>query len=133
MTEKYIISRKDAKSQGLTRYFTGIPCKYSHISERYVVNGLCIECQAIARNSEKNRSYQRDWIVKKKKENPEISEILKIKMREKRANPDSGIKKYEKEYRENNKQRERERIYAWRENNKEMVKAAAYGFILCQR
>jgi hypothetical protein len=31
-----IISRAEAKARGLTRYFTGKPCKYGHIAERYV-------------------------------------------------------------------------------------------------
>ena len=41
------------------RFSTGKPCKYGHISERYVANGGCVFCQAIKRiqwrknNSEK--------------------------------------------------------------------------------
>lgn len=42
-----IISLKDAKEKGLTRYFTGRPCKYGHISERRVSSRLCIECARI--------------------------------------------------------------------------------------
>ena len=29
-----LISRADAKARGLKRYFTGIPCKHGHVSER---------------------------------------------------------------------------------------------------
>lgn len=29
-----LVIRKDAKSEGLVRYFTGKPCKYGHVSER---------------------------------------------------------------------------------------------------
>ncbi len=36
--------RRTAKALGLTRYFTGEPCKNGHIAERRVANGLCIEC-----------------------------------------------------------------------------------------
>lgn len=39
-----IISRKDARAQGLKRYFTGEPCKSGHVSERAVSNGNCLEC-----------------------------------------------------------------------------------------
>ena len=39
-----IITKKEAKSQGLVRYFTGEPCGRKHISERYVRCGTCISC-----------------------------------------------------------------------------------------
>ncbi len=42
-----IISREEAKSQGLKRYFTGIPCKYGHIATQLVVSGYCQECDRI--------------------------------------------------------------------------------------
>ena len=34
-----IINRQQAKQQKLNRYFTGLPCKYEHISERYTFTG----------------------------------------------------------------------------------------------
>ena len=40
-----VISRAEAKRQGLPRYFTGKPCKHGHISERATHNGLCLECK----------------------------------------------------------------------------------------
>jgi len=42
--DKKIIIRKEAKSLGLSRYFTGKPCKHSHISERKTSNGDCLSC-----------------------------------------------------------------------------------------
>ncbi len=42
-----IISRKEAKAQGLTRYFTGIPCIHGHVCEKLVSNHSCIECGRI--------------------------------------------------------------------------------------
>jgi len=38
-----IISRKEAKENGLTRYFTGKSCKHGHIAERFISYG-CVEC-----------------------------------------------------------------------------------------
>lgn len=38
-----INSRKEAISNGLSRYFTGKPCKHGHVAERYVCGG-CVEC-----------------------------------------------------------------------------------------
>ena len=40
-----IITRSEAKSQGLPHYFTGRPCKHGHISERYTSSGVCVCCQ----------------------------------------------------------------------------------------
>ena len=38
-----IITRKEAKEQGLKKYFTGKPCPRGHISERYM-SGRCVAC-----------------------------------------------------------------------------------------
>lgn len=41
-----LISRKKAKEQGLTRFFTGEPCRgRGHIAERAVSNNDCIQCR----------------------------------------------------------------------------------------
>jgi hypothetical protein len=39
-----VISREEARKQGLNKYFTNKPCKRGHISERYVSIQACIEC-----------------------------------------------------------------------------------------
>ena len=38
------ITRKEAISQGLKRYFTGVPCKNGHMAERATKGWYCIEC-----------------------------------------------------------------------------------------
>lgn len=45
--ERPIVLRADAKKNGLTRYFTGEPCKYGHVAERLTSNGFCNECQRL--------------------------------------------------------------------------------------
>lgn len=42
--EYQVISRAEAKELGLTRYFTGKPCKYGHVDTRNVYNGDCRLC-----------------------------------------------------------------------------------------
>lgn len=42
MTE--LLSRDEAKEQGKKRFFTGVPCSYGHIAERYVSTYKCIGC-----------------------------------------------------------------------------------------
>src|SRR5690625_935090 len=39
-----ITSRKEAKSLGLTHYFTGKPCIRGHTSKRWVSSGKCMSC-----------------------------------------------------------------------------------------
>lgn len=52
--EKKLISRQEAKAQGLTQYFTGEPCKNGHVDTRRTDNSACSECQR-----ERNRSSQK--------------------------------------------------------------------------
>jgi 5-methylcytosine-specific restriction endonuclease McrA len=42
----FIISRKEAQSSGLKRYFTGKPCKHGHVCERYARGKECVKCAA---------------------------------------------------------------------------------------
>ena len=46
---KSIITRKDAITRGLNRFYTGKPCRKKHIAERAIFNGGCIECMKINR------------------------------------------------------------------------------------
>ncbi len=41
-----IITKADALSAGLARYFTGIACANGHIAERHIKGGGCIQCVA---------------------------------------------------------------------------------------
>src|SRR5210317_2149737 len=60
-----VITRKQALEQGLTRYFTGKPCKSGHLCER-LVNGGCAECRAAIkrRNYRKNQAVPSDQLLK---------------------------------------------------------------------
>ncbi len=64
---RQIIKRKEAKSQGLTRYFTGKPCPQGHICERFVSYGQCLECTIKIRdawyhcNREKAKAKNIKW------------------------------------------------------------------------
>lgn len=42
-----LISRKEAAAQGLTFYFTGKPCSFGHIAQRYVSCHRCLGCQHV--------------------------------------------------------------------------------------
>lgn len=38
------VSKSEAKTRGLKRYFTGKRCIHGHVSERYVSTGACVGC-----------------------------------------------------------------------------------------
>jgi hypothetical protein len=39
-------TRVEAAACGLSRFWTGRPCKYGHHAERFVFNGQCVACKA---------------------------------------------------------------------------------------
>lgn len=62
-----VISRKEAKEQGLIHYFTGVPCKRGGIAKRLLSNGCCqckfckvvknkIDVKSRIKNFEKNKN-----------------------------------------------------------------------------
>ncbi len=44
--EQTFLTREEAALCGLSRFWTGRPCKYGHVSERYVSNRQCVQCNA---------------------------------------------------------------------------------------
>ena len=40
-----LVDRSEARAHGVIRYFTGDPCKYGHIEERWVKSGMCVRCR----------------------------------------------------------------------------------------
>ena len=44
INKNMIISKYEAKQQGLKTYFTGIPCKQGHISTRFMSGNRCTQC-----------------------------------------------------------------------------------------
>jgi hypothetical protein len=43
-----VITKADAIAQGLTKYFTGIPCFNGHLAKRLVSNDCCTQCLVLA-------------------------------------------------------------------------------------
>ena len=63
-----IITREEAQEQGLIKYFTGEPCKFGHISERYVTGKRCLACAKEWRDENKNRvkKYNKEYKTQNK-------------------------------------------------------------------
>jgi endogenous inhibitor of DNA gyrase (YacG/DUF329 family) len=54
------ISREDAITKGLDRYFTGEPCKYGDVAERDVTTGACLKCRALIYETKRNSSTKKE-------------------------------------------------------------------------
>lgn len=88
------ISRSEAREKGLTRYYTGKPCKYGHYSERLVSNATCLACVHI-----RSRKYR--------KNNPEkVSKSYKAYYQKNKDN----LVEYKKGWYQENKSRINEHV-----------------------
>ena len=106
-----IISRKEAKARGLTRYFTGKPCKHGHIAERDTGAGRCVEC---------NRNWARaeDKGIKAKRTRRYYASNIEV-CREKARDYSKTDKarKVQQLYRKKHPKKRRILQKAWREQN----------------
>lgn len=98
MSHPKIISRSEALSQGLKRYFTGKPCKHGHVAERLSSDRSCMECAKIkgriyhSKNKDGILQRQRNYHIENQneilerhrkyiKDNPHISRANTAKRR----------------------------------------------------
>jgi hypothetical protein len=125
-----IITRKEAAQQGLSRYFTGKPCKHGHIAERQTGKGVCIACK---RDWEKqNTDYFRTYWAKPKNKERRRESLEKYSISEKRAYAWSAyyaknkerIIQYQREYQKANKEKIAKASKAYRLKNIAALTAA---------
>lgn len=72
-----VIKKRDAKAQGLKKYFTGKPCKNGHLSERLVSDGHCIECKSENTRKRRESGYFRQYQANRYANDPEYRAKLK--------------------------------------------------------
>jgi HNH endonuclease. len=101
-----LVLRSVAKERGLSRYFTGQPCKRGHIAERWVSGFKCVQCHAeyVANHPEHIRVAKRKW----KKANPEVV----------RAHGRSSRRRWVAK----NRTKERERLRKYKVRNRERMR-----------
>lgn len=118
-----LISRADAKAQGLNRYFTGKPCPKGHIAERKASNCGCTVCLREAvkgyYKTEKGAEAKRKYLESYRTEN---AENAKEYMREYRAENAERLSTASREYRAENASRIAENQKAWYAANAEQTK-----------
>lgn len=56
-----VITKEQAHKQGFKRYFTGLPCKNGHFSERKITSGDCLECirESHAQKMQEDSDYRK--------------------------------------------------------------------------
>ena len=116
-----IISRAEAKSLGLKRYFTGKICKNGHTEERMVSSGGCIKCKKsrtlewMQNNPEKCRNQKKLWVIKNPEKAQSYSDRWRLENREKNREKHNL-------YRSNNQEKERARHAKWYSQNLEKMR-----------
>ena len=121
-----IITRKEAKEKGLSRYFTGKPCKHGHMSERTVCNSGCVECKNVWKKENP------DWIVQWRQKNEAKIKQYQKQYDKNRPRKTSGKKRKAKlvelmtaEELKARRERQREANRRYYQNNKEKMRKRA--------
>ncbi len=111
-----IITREQARKNGLTVYFTGKPCKHGHICERFAINGNCKECsrkkasKRYYKNPQKYNESSKKWAQQNREKRKEIIR------RYSQNHPEIS-----KRWVENNREKVREYKRRWKLKNKEAI------------
>lgn len=146
-TQSQIISKAQAQSFGLKYFFTGIPCKHGHLSERYMNKPWrCVQCcylenrsrksnkQKISINNKKFRYKNRDrlnqltkiWRInnpdKVKQWRKDNADYVRIKNREWSArNPQKVLEQRRASYKRNS-EKAKITVNKWIAKNKDLVR-----------
>lgn len=135
-----LVSRKDANDIGLRHYFTGLPCRHGHLSRRLTKSERCCDCDRVFKanrpqHREKKIAYLKQWRVLQK-EAASTNSNISVKLKERRtasalwmrnwrsANKEKNLAR-EIKYREENREKLRERSRLAGAKNKEKYHAKA--------
>lgn len=132
-----VISRADARIQGLKFYFTGTPCHRGHIAQRYVSKAVCVLCDAEnlrkwrcenrlkvrendnTRNATPGYARERRLALRRLRRQKNHERILADEAKDRAEHPERHRKRAEK-YRKANVEKERDRVRKYRADNPEV-------------
>lgn len=113
-----LISYSEARTLGLSHYFTGKPCKLGHISERTSSNATCVECSRQFKSNYRNSNKEK--ISKKAAEySKQNRDLINNTRRNTRKKPDKVEARRLARDLEAEREANRLRMKAYRENNPE--------------
>lgn len=112
-----IYSRATAKKLGLTRYFTGKPCKSGHVVERRAASGACLECEKRwakpKENTEKEKQRKRKWY----EENKEKARLSSQRFSKRKSSIEKQKERHREWYEKNREEKMRQNK-EWAKKNK---------------
>jgi 5-methylcytosine-specific restriction endonuclease McrA len=121
-----IVTRAEAKAQGLKRYFMGPdrPCKRGHVSERTTVDGGCILCARVS-------SMDQDQVEKKRasalrydqQHRAEKNAKTAVRYQQQRATDPDGLRAKWRAYKAANKENAAAHTKRWYQRNWDAQKA----------
>lgn len=119
-----IISRKEAVQLGLSRYFTGKPCKNGHIAERLMSVGQCLTCnkQRYEQNKEAIKARVRKWASNNK-------ERKRAANKDYRQNNADAVRKATRKWVSENSQRCKKNRKEYYEKNKQHILAKCKEYV----
>lgn len=122
-----IISRKEAKAAGLSRYFTGEPCGHGFIAERETKTKKCVcESHKAMRAANANKRYLADRdsrLAKAKKYAEDNAEQVKLARRDHYIRNREAIKQNAAGWAESNRESRRKIAREWAKRNRDIVSA----------
>ena len=137
-------SPSEARALGTSHYFTGRPCKYGHISIRYLSTGACAECSRIPKTGKEARARgltyyftgkpcknghiakrfannagcmecQKEWVRKWHQNNPESAQEWNRKNRE-------HLNELARKWRKENPERAHKSTVKWAKKNRHIMR-----------
>lgn len=93
------ISLQDAKAQGRSRFFTGVPCINGHLDERFVSSKACVVCARAnqnkwdAKNTDKLRQYVSKYDAANRKTRRDAARLYRL---ENAASANKATREYRK-------------------------------------
>ena len=96
-----LISKQQAKELGLKKFFTGISCSKGHVSERYVVSRMCVECASSHNTAEGRKDLAKQYRKDNKEKTQQYRKDNLDKRREWLATNKDKTSAHKKTYRQN--------------------------------
>ena len=111
------------------KYFTGLPCGYNHVSQRYVCSYSCVECVLEVSKSDEYKKYMKGWIKNNPDKTLEHARKSRINNRDAKITRDRKYRKEnwdicyraQKEWVKNNPDSIKKISRAWRLRHPEIV------------
>lgn len=136
LESRAIVTRAEAKSLRLRRYYTGEPCHQGHIAERAVSNHVCIVCKRITQSARRAAKPEREKEIKaayrlahkevlsqRRKDRYKLErDIILARQKASRSKYADRVRAYAAAYRLASFNQLKEYISDWRGTNKDKVK-----------